>query len=273
MTSPDDPGTVELLDQTWQTIVGLCAGLDEPGYLIPTDCPGWTVKDLLSHILGTERTLRGEAIPDIAADAEYVRNDLGRLNERWVVALRHLPGAAVLADFRDVTAARTQDLRRLDAAALSEIVTTPFGEMTQDRWLNVRLFDCFSHEQDIRRALGRPGNLEGGAASRALQRGVGGLPRAVGRAARAMPDGTWVEIAVDGTEGSPWMVAMAGGRGAAVVAADGPPATALGMDLETFLLLVWGRVAPQSAEDSGRLRLRGDLGLGRGVAAGLNLTP
>ena len=277
MTSQAEPGTVELLDQTWQSIAGLCSGLDEAGFLTPTDCPGWTVKDLLSHILGTERTLRGEAVPDIDADADYVRNDLGRLNERWVATLRDLPGTAVLSDFRDVTAARTADLRRLDAAALNETVPTPFGEMTQDRWLNVRLFDCFSHEQDIRRALARPGNLGSEPAHRALQRGVRGLPRAVGRAARGMPDGTWVEVAVDGADGSPWLVTVADGRGALLAPADGAPDgapdAALGMDLETFLLLVWGRVAPEIAEDGGRLRLRGDLDLGRRVAAGLNLTP
>ena len=272
MTDPVGDTTVDLLDQTWRAIGAVCDGIDEIAFLSATDCPGWTVKDQLSHILGTERMLRGDELPDIEADAEYVRNDLGRLNERWVVARRDRPGTSVLAEFREVTAARTEDLRKLDPATLDELVPTPFGEMTHDAWLNVRLFDCFSHEQDIRRALGRPGNLDGEVARRALLRGVSGLPRAVGKAARQLPDGTSVQVAVDGAGGSPWTVATAGGRGA-FAAGDGAPAAALGMDLETFLLLVWGRAAPEILVDRGRLLLRGDLELGRHVAAGLSLTP
>ena len=260
--------TIELLDQTWRTIAELCDGLDEAGYRTPTDCPGWTVKDMLSHILGTERTLRGEAPPDVITAGAHVRNELGRFNEQWVESRRAASGPDVLAEFREVTAAQIVDRRRLAAAALIEVVPTPFGEMPLWRWLDIRLFDSFTHEQDIRRALGKPGNLDGEQARRALRRGVDALPRAVGKAARGRPDGLRVGVVVEDDLGGSWVVVVNDGRGA-FSEDEGPLESELRMDLDTFLRLLWGRVPVSRVEDNGRLRLTGSLDLGRRVAAGM----
>lgn len=266
--------TVAGLDATWRTIANLCAGLDEAGFLTPTDLPGWTVKDVLSHILGTERSLRGETPPDLDAVGDHVRNDLGAFNERWVDSLRRLSGAEVLIQFREVTEAQAADRYRLTAEELAALGPTVFGEMSLEQWLNVRLFDSFSHEQDIRRALHRPGNLDGEPARRAVLRGVSVLPRAVGKAARGMPDGVRFEAVVDGAVGGRWVVAVSGGRGALEDAPlEGGFAAGLRADADAFLRLVWGRVTPEVAEHDGGLTVSGDGDLARRVAAGLNITP
>lgn len=271
----DEPNqTVANLDATWRTIAELCAGLDEPGFLTATDLPGWTVKDVLSHILGTERSLRGEMPPDIEAVGDHVRNDLGAFNERWVDSLRRSSGAEVLAQFHEVTEAQAADRYRLTADELAAPGPTVFGEMPLEQWLNVRLFDSFSHEQDIRRALHRPGNLDGEPARRAVMRGVSILPRAVGKAARGMADGVRVETVVDGAVGGRWVVAVTGGRGALEdEPAEGDVSAGLRADADVFLRLVWGRVTPERAEHAGGLSVSGDRDLARRVAAGLNITP
>lgn len=264
--------TVELLDQTWRTIAGLCEGLDEAGFLTPTECPGWTVKDILSHILGTERSLRGEPAPAVDGAGDHVKNDLGRFNELWVESRRSVTGREVLADFREVTAAQTAERRRLSEADMEAPVFTPFGEMPLADWLDIRLFDCFSHEQDIRHALRRPGGLDGGAAQRALRRGVSSLPRAVGRAARGMRDGTRGQLAVEGELGGAWEVEVRGGRGR-LSDPTGAPDASLRADLDTFFRLLWGRLTVEDAEAEGRLVLSGDAELGRRIGAGLNVMP
>ena len=272
---PENSEVIALLDETWRTTADLCDGLDEAGFLTATDLPGWTVKDLLSHILGTERTLRGEAAPDIDAGGDHVRNDLGAFNERWVESLRSSSGAEILAQFRQVTEAQAADRSRLSADELAALVSTPFGEMSLEQWLDVRLFDCFSHEQDIRRALHRPGNLDGALARRAVQRGAAALPRAAGRAARGMPEGVRVETVVEGAAGGRWVVRVTGGRGA--LDPDAPAAktadAGLRTDADVFLRLVWGRVSADRAERGGELFLLGDVDLARRTAAGLNITP
>jgi hypothetical protein len=149
-----------------------------------------------------------------------------------------------------------------------------FGEMSLEQWLNVRLFDSFSHEQDIRRALHRPGNLDGEPARRAVLRGVSVLPRAVGKAAREMPDGIRFETMVDGAAGGSWVVVVTGGRGAMEDAPrEGGVDAGLRADADAFLRLVWGRVSPEIAEHDGGLTVSGDADLARRVAAGLNITP
>lgn len=50
---------VDLLDEAWTSISELCGELDEAMWDLPTDLPGWSVKDNLSHIVGTRRTRCG----------------------------------------------------------------------------------------------------------------------------------------------------------------------------------------------------------------------
>lgn len=265
--------SVELLNETWSAIATLCADLDERGFLTSTDCPGWTVKDVLSHILGTERSLRGEPAPEAEVGGDHIRNHLGRFNERWVASRRSLPGSAVLAEFLMVTAEQTQARRCLTREELAAPTPTPFGEMPMETWIDTRLFDCFSHEQDIRRALGRPGGLAGAAADRAVQRGAVRLPRTVGRALRGSPDGTRIEVVIDDDPDCRWLVEIRSGRGELADGAAGRADATLSMDRETFLCLIWGRWTAKRAEASGRLALTGDAGLARLAASNLTITP
>ena len=53
----------DLLEQGRQAFDALCADLSEPEWERMTDCPGWTVRDNVSHVIGTERGLLGDAAP------------------------------------------------------------------------------------------------------------------------------------------------------------------------------------------------------------------
>ena len=47
-----------------------------------TDCPGWSVKDNLSHIIGTEATILGRPAPDHdPGEKPWIRNPVGAGNE------------------------------------------------------------------------------------------------------------------------------------------------------------------------------------------------
>src|SRR5262249_33588466 len=101
-------GLVALLAREWSEIVGLLAGLDDEQWSRPV-LPGWDVHDVVAHLVGTERTLAGAGLPRVTPGGElagHVRNDIGRMNEAWVGALRHLSNADLLAEFRAVTAQR-----------------------------------------------------------------------------------------------------------------------------------------------------------------------
>ena len=97
MTEP----VIDQLAAEWAAIDELCRGLDDAEWDLATDCPGWTVRDQISHIIGTERVLAGESGPPAPATAgPHVRNPIGEANEAWVAERRGRPGSEVLAELR-----------------------------------------------------------------------------------------------------------------------------------------------------------------------------
>ena len=69
---------------TWDSLDRLLTGLSEQQWQTPTPLPGWTVHNVVAHIIGTESVLQGLSAPDADIDAstlEHVRNDVGVANE------------------------------------------------------------------------------------------------------------------------------------------------------------------------------------------------
>ena len=96
---------IELLAMVWDSLIDLGADLDEAQWKTPSELPGWTVQDNLSHIIGTERMMQGDPTPDNQpARTDHIANPIGEMNEHWVEHYRHLPGAEVLEIFRRAAA-------------------------------------------------------------------------------------------------------------------------------------------------------------------------
>lgn len=71
-----------MLDEVWTSLADACKALAAADWERPTDCPGWTVRDQLSHVIGIERALLGEEPPrGDGLDPPHVKNDFGALNE------------------------------------------------------------------------------------------------------------------------------------------------------------------------------------------------
>jgi hypothetical protein len=127
--------------------------------------------------------------------------------------------------------------------------------------------DCWIHEQDIRRPLGRPGLFEGRVASHTFNRLVGGMAYVVGKKV-APPDGTTVVFDVSGRAARPAAVEMVGGRGTLLEEIPEDPSCTLAMDLETFCCLACGRWLPDQA--SSRVTIKGDKALAARVLDEMN---
>ena len=189
---------VDNMERVWQAIGRLCADFDEAQWKTTTDCPGWSVQDQISHIVGSESGILGRPEPDhTPADLSHTKNDLGRRNEVVVDWRRPWPGARVLEEFRDVTAERMTALRAMTADDFEVQTQTPVGPGSMRTYLAIRIFDAWVHEQDIRRALDLPGSLDGPVADHAMSRIVLALPFVVGKKAQA-PDGSSVVFDVSG---------------------------------------------------------------------------
>ncbi|MBX9641544.1 MAG: maleylpyruvate isomerase family mycothiol-dependent enzyme, partial [Mycobacteriaceae bacterium] len=187
----------------WDDLDRLLDGLPEVDWLAPAPLPGWDVKAVVSHVIGTESFLAGIAAPqpDIDVSAlEHVRNDIGVMNECWVRHLSGEPGANVLARCREVTSDRRKVLASLPDSDWNAMTPTPAGSDTYGRFIRIRVFDCWMHEQDIREALSRPptdDQLDGPASRLALDEISATIGFVVGKLAQA-PAGSRVLFELTG---------------------------------------------------------------------------
>jgi uncharacterized protein (TIGR03083 family) len=254
---------VDQLVEVWASTVSACARLDDAQWDRPTDCPGWTVKDQLSHLVGIERMIRGDPPPP-APDSPppHVVNDFGLLNESWVGARRAVPGDEVLAEFVEVTDRRIDELRSLGPEDFDRVGWSPLGDRPYRDFMESRVLDSWAHEQDIRRALDRPGGRNGAGESVVLDRCEQTMPYVVGKVV-APPDGTSVLFAVNGPLGRHALVTVSGGRASLVPMSSGQmPSVTVTLDQEAFWRLAFGRQRPSEAVASGEVQVDGDMALG-----------
>ena len=54
---------VNLMEHDWRSINSHCTPLTEAEWKTPTDCPGWSVQDQVSHLVGAESGILGNADP------------------------------------------------------------------------------------------------------------------------------------------------------------------------------------------------------------------
>jgi uncharacterized protein (TIGR03083 family) len=136
-------------------------------------------------------------------------------------------------------------------------------------FLHIRIFDCWVHEQDIRRAVGRPGNLEGPVARHSVGRITSAMPFVVGKKAQA-PPGTTVVFEITGPAGDTLPIGVEGTRARRLDALPATPTVRLTMDVETFNCLGCGRWEPDTVLASGKVRINGNRALGETIVRQMN---
>ncbi|AWH94972.1 maleylpyruvate isomerase family mycothiol-dependent enzyme [Dietzia psychralcaliphila] len=269
------PVEVRHLIQQWKRLDELLAGLKRDDWTAPTALPGWTVRDVVAHVAGTEHLLSGEPVPDVdlpSSSHEYVRNPIGELNEKFVQEARPLAVEDAFADFREAIAERTGQLAEMTADDFEAESDSPVGRVPFRRFMGVRVFDCWVHEDDIRHALGMQHHLGSGPGRFALDEIVRALPRIVGKKAGA-PDGSRVRFRVTGESDTDLSLAtdvLVAGRAGLVDVDDSARITVeLVFDTPTFVRAATGRI---TAEPGNGVEISGDEDLGRKILGSMAFT-
>jgi uncharacterized protein (TIGR03083 family) len=267
----DRPVVAELAE-TWASLLALGGSLADDDWDRPTDCPGWSVRDQYSHVIGLESGLLGRPAPAAPeAVGDHVRNELGRSNEAEVLARRDRSGPEVLAELAQVTEARLAALRAMTDDDFAVETPSPVGRGTYEDFMAVRVFDCWVHEQDVRRAVGRPGHLSGAAVDRSVAAAVAVTPYIVGKRA-GVPDGATVAFDVTGATARRWAVAVDGGRARPVPEVPVDPTTRISADVGTFMALACGRIDPDAQLATRAVTVHGDQEVGTAVVRNLGYT-
>lgn len=238
----DTAASIEAWRQTFTASIDVCADLPGTGWSAQTECPLWTVKDVCAHLVGGEVWMsQGHPAP---ADG---RAGLVGIADRPVAERRGATGEEVLAELREVFALRQRQLAG-NPPDPAEPATTAYGvPVTLGILLTHRAFDGWVHEQDLRRALGRPGNLDAPGALIARDILLASLARVVARHAAA-PPGSVVRLTVGDPVPFDVAVTVDDNRRGYLAPCAGPTAsTTLRMDWETYSRLAAGRIAPAAA--------------------------
>ncbi|MGW4354692.1 maleylpyruvate isomerase family mycothiol-dependent enzyme [Nocardia sp. NPDC004582] len=268
-TVPDRAEITALLSDQWDALTRLVGGLDENEWRTSSPLPGWTVFDVIAHVVGTESLLLGEPTPDAEVSGDHIRNDIGALNEKWIASLRPLAGAQLLDRFLDVTGRRLKALEQIGSEAWAEAVPTPVGMAPYGRFMRIRLFDCWMHEHDIADALGVSVDEGGERGAQAYAELLTALGRAAVKGAGA-PDGARITVELTGPVPRTLHMAVDGGRANLVETLDGPATTVVTMDSGLFARLRGGRTTADA--HAGEFTLSGDTDLGNRLVRSLAFT-
>jgi uncharacterized protein (TIGR03083 family) len=261
--------TIDTLVAVWRSVSELCAPFTETQWKLPTDCPGWTVQDNVSHLIGTERALEGLPMaPAVEELGDHVKNAIGKVNEYEIEARRPRQGAEVLAEWNELVERRTATLRSAADEYFDAPAMTPTGPGTVADFLHIRVLDCYAHEQDIRRAIGVPGNLDSPAAAHTVDRLLRTIPIVVGKRA-GTPEGATVVLELTGPVRRTVPVTVVDGRAKVVAESPTEALATIRMDSSTFTTLALGR--RPAADLAEGWSVRGDTALGTRVVEQLNM--
>ena len=280
MNSTDRPVTVlpkaEVLSglfAVWEDLEKLLADLSDGQWKTATALPGWSVQDVVSHIIGTESFLQGLPAPDIDIDVSalgHVRNEIGAMNESWVHSMRAHSPEQMREELKAILHARRTALEDMSEQVWNEVTFTPAGPDSYGRFMRIRIFDCWMHEHDIREAVDSPASdreLATTTARLSLDEMAGSMGFVVGKRAGA-PDGSRVAIELTGPLRRTIKVQV---DGRAKVVEDfgvADPTTTITIDGLLFTRLAGGRTP--LAEHESDIGFSGDHTVGRRVVENLN---
>jgi uncharacterized protein (TIGR03083 family) len=254
---------ITLLNDCMDSVDSLLADLNNDQWAVQSYCPDWDVRGVAMHLAAVEHMLSGDAPGSWTESVPFskVGDYIGDVDS--------LNNADLLAAYRQTIAARRQEMAGYTAEQLALPSMTPVGAQTYGRFMAIRVFDYWVHEQDIRGPLGIPGHESGAAAEMALNEIEISLPYIVGKKI-GVPEGKGMTINLTGPVEREMHVKVDGRAGN--VDSLPNPDVVLNLNSTTFALLACGRIDPQGPIDDGRVTWSGDPELGEKAARSLRFT-
>lgn len=96
-----------------EAIAELVQPLVEGEWNRPTPCPGWSVRDIVSHVIGMETEMLGDPRPihSLPRDLYHVRSDFARYMEVQVDVRRHHTAPEMTSELEYILIRRARQLR------------------------------------------------------------------------------------------------------------------------------------------------------------------
>ncbi|KUN32991.1 maleylpyruvate isomerase family mycothiol-dependent enzyme [Streptomyces longwoodensis] len=256
-----------------EAISELVQHLAEADWNRRTPCPGWSVRDIVSHVIGLDSEMYGDPRPihSLPRDLFHVTNEHQRYMEMQVDVRRHHTAPEMTSELELMVIRRNRQLRN-ESRDPGTKVRGPLGaELTLEESMRSHAFNVWVHEQDLRASLGRPGNLDSPGAYVARDVLLDELPRVVAERADA-PRSSAIVFDVHGpVEFLRTVRVDIQGRGTVETVPALGPAASFSLDWETFVRLACGRVGPDAVAD--RVKAEGDPALTTAILRNFAVTP
>ncbi len=252
-----------------EAISELVAPLAESEWNRPTECPGWSVRDVVSHVIGFETEALGDPRPihSLPRDLYHVKDETSRYTEVQVDMRRCHTAPEMTSELEYTIIRRSRQLRNETRDPETMIRWMMGKEVSLLYSVAARAIDVWIHEQDLRRALGKPGNLASPGSTLVRDVLLSRLPAVLAADPAARP---YLAVVFDVHGEQEFMrTVRISGEGEASV--DGSvslgPAVTMTMDWETFLRLTTGRVRGEAVAD--RVKIEGDEALSASLLANM----
>jgi uncharacterized protein (TIGR03083 family) len=259
---------IDAWTETIEAISELVSTLVDGEWNRATECPGWSVRDVVSHVIGGECEALGDPRPihSLPRDLFHVVDEPTRYLEVQVDVRRHHTGPEMTAELEYTVIRRSRQLRNEKRAPDHTVNHPLYGSMTLERFLELRVFDVWIHEQDIRRALRQPGNLNSAAAYVARDVLMRRLPDTVAKTAGAPPKSAVVFDVSGPVEFLRTVRVDESGEGRVDSSPSLGPVVTFTLDWETYVRVACGRVRPRRVAD--KVKIEGDLELAERILTG-----
>lgn len=241
----------------------LLAGLTPEQWALPTPCPGWSVADIVAHLIDLDDMAVGNARPEQLAhtvdwDAlPHVQNAGQRFTEQGVDFRRGTDPQVLSAQFFKAVNALV-DFLTIGGDSVAPDISVPWvkNALPVEQFLSMRTFDMWTHEQDIRTAINTPGNLGTNPARATLARMVSSLPFIWGKKV-APPQGESLTLTLtQELPGSTSVVINADGKAeftGTVASVDQTSRNVVVMTWPDFAHAFAGRVSPDVTRENAKL--------------------
>ena len=266
----------DFIDAWHEVMLDARLNADDPAaWSLPTPCPGWSVGDVIAHLLDIDGFLAGDPRLDHEPDWDALPHAVGRVSlmtEVGVDARRGMEMEKVLADFDSVLERRTAQLAA-GTDDLTALVVGPFGsDRPLGRVLSMRTFDAWVHAQDIRAARGLPLQLDTAAGRITADQLLSGLPLIWGKTLAA-PSGTVLSLNITGPVVIADLQVSVDDEQRGLMVTGAVPDVTLTITWPDLVDLMTGRVLPGDAGLLERIELTGHEGLSSRLLGALNVTP
>ncbi|MEJ8649248.1 MULTISPECIES: maleylpyruvate isomerase family mycothiol-dependent enzyme [Streptomyces] len=270
---PSLQSSIDAWTHSIEAITELVTPLVEGEWNRATGLPGWSVRDVVSHVIGLECEMLGDPRPihTLPRDLYHVRSESARRMEVQVDVRRHHTAPEMLSELEYTVIRRSRQLRN-ESRQPDAVVRSPLGEdRSLEFVLQQRAFDVWVHEQDLRRVLGKPGNLDSPGAYVTRDLLVKVLPGIVAKRAQAPADSAVVFDVSGPLEFLRTVRLDAEGNATIDGSVSLGPTVTLALDWDTFHQLACGRVRPAAVAE--QVKIDGDHELAQAILDNFAITP